>query len=1103
MGAIDDLGNETSGDLLDVRVFEVDTTPPNPAVLMSPADGAFLSGPRPNFQWDHPDIGDVHEFDLHVVDFGGDLDAGPFALEVTVSGDTTSFQTTVDLLDGPYQWGVTASDVLANSADSAVRSFAVDTDPPGAFGLIAPANAELINDNTPLFDWADAAGDPVDYSLMIDDEASVTFPHVLPPIILSGDALDTQYELTAQQALTPDGVYHWQVVAADAAGNERKSTIFAFILDTVVAAPALVFPAGGATVGDPQPTLQWTHPGDLHAPVTFDLQVTSGDLNTGPYDLDETALGGTSFPSPAPLLTGDQVAGNKQDFQWRMKARDAAGNFSDYVTGDFTIDLNAPVIELVEPTDGQIITSADFTTFRWKVTDIAQAFGVMGIGVQQTDADRYDVQIFTADSLVPFFELVDEPHVGTPEVVQSVTLLTPLTDERYRWQVLGKKDTLAGGFARATFFVDLIFPGAPDLVSPADGIKVGDSTPTFVWEKVEDTTGVTYTLKIATAPTGDFSAPVFQQEGITGDQPQVAFTVPLPDDDYLWRVRATDGALRTSAFSIVRSVTIDTEAPAAPGLVAPGPDALLGITQVGVERLVSFQWTPSTSLDIDQYRLLVTSGDEFNTDIDESFDDQTTAVQRILPRDETYMWKVIALDDSLPPNTSDSVVGTFTVDTERPGAPDLNTPADADSISDATPQFVWSGPVPAGDVFDYLVQVVSAGGDFEQGPYAIDPVPVVLHPATNFAMPSLGPELNDGLYDWRVVSRDPAGNTADSPERSFRVDTVVAQPVLTRPEDEGAVGVLRPLFQWDHAGDSTPPLTFTLQVVKSGDDFAPDNFAIDVEVPSNPQADTALSAGFQALADLEIDQATKKQSYQWRVTVRDSALLGFNESTSAVGTFRIDLNQPNAPDLVEPVNETGELDTVFEWDPDGLARFYDLRITGDSNNLVRTLDDIQHVGNFDAPQTSRLSDLVLLPLEPGKAYSWTVRGKTLPGDDPLTGPFAIPATFITTGGTADLVIDVTLQGTGTTADFMVKLYDAKAFRGLPMEQSRWRFFDKDVQDKFPPKVFQFSGVAGTISSSDNTDFTLRIDNVSSRLLKKGVSVKLPCRWSQEHDDVRL
>ena len=28
-------------------------------------------------------------------------------------------------------------------------------------------------------------------------------------------------------------------------------------------------------------------------------------------------------------------------------------------------------------------------------------------------------------------------------------------------------------------------------------------------------------------------------------------------------------------------------------------------------------------------------------------------------------------------------------------------------------------------------------------------------------------------------------------------------------------------------------------------------------------------------------------------------------------------------------------------------------------------------------------------------------------------------------------------------------------------------------------------------------------SVPSRLLKKGVSVKLPCRWSQEHDDVRL
>ena len=28
------------------------------------------------------------------------------------------------------------------------------------------------------------------------------------------------------------------------------------------------------------------------------------------------------------------------------------------------------------------------------------------------------------------------------------------------------------------------------------------------------------------------------------------------------------------------------------------------------------------------------------------------------------------------------------------------------------------------------------------------------------------------------------------------------------------------------------------------------------------------------------------------------------------------------------------------------------------------------------------------------------------------------------------------------------------------------------------------------------------DATTSRLRKKGVSVKLPCRWSQEHDDVR-
>ena len=49
--------------------------------------------------------------------------------------------------------------------------------------------------------------------------------------------------------------------------------------------------------------------------------------------------------------------------------------------------------------------------------------------------------------------------------------------------------------------------------------------------------------------------------------------------------------------------------------------------------------------------------------------------------------------------------------------------------------------------------------------------------------------------------------------------------------------------------------------------------------------------------------------------------------------------------------------------------------------------------------------------------------------------------------------------------------------------NRWTAFMKQLEDLY--------------------EFQPDVNWHASRLLKKGVSVKLPCRWSQEHDDVRL
>ena len=106
----------------------------------------------------------------------------------------------------------------------------------------------------------------------------------------------------------------------------------------------------------------------------------------------------------------------------------------------------------------------------------------------------------------------------------------------------------------------------PVLKSPVDGRVITNATPTFEWSPVtDDLSPVTYTLEIAT---GDIAAPFFSKESIpepvsaTGD---VTVTLPVAQvlavGDYLWRVRAVDGAGNSgdsglSGFRIVEDTTV-------------------------------------------------------------------------------------------------------------------------------------------------------------------------------------------------------------------------------------------------------------------------------------------------------------------------------------------------------------------------------------------------------------------------------------------------------------------------------------------------------------------------------------------------------------------
>ena len=73
------------------------------------------------------------------------------------------------------------------------------------------------------------------------------------------------------------------------------------------------------------------------------------------------------------------------------------------------------------------------------------------------------------------------------------------------------------------------------------------------------------------------------------------------------------------------------------------------------------------------------------------------------------------------------------------------------------------------DVFEYLLRVTS--GDIDTGPFDIEVA--VLHPISEFQATR---DLEDATYQWRVIARDRALNTASSETRIFTVDTVAPRP---------------------------------------------------------------------------------------------------------------------------------------------------------------------------------------------------------------------------------------------------------------------------------------------------------------------------------------
>jgi hypothetical protein len=148
-----------------------------------------------------------------------------------------------------------------------------------------------------------------------------------PEIDVADTSGATTYTPTAD--ISTDGVYYWRVRAKNAAGEFGAwSTAGAFTLDTTApAAPVLSVPADNAAGVRATPTFSWLASVGANA---YQFRI-SDDRGSVPSLISPD---GTSAAPGTPLAvlaykpkTNLELLKN---YYWQVRARDAAGNWSDY-----------------------------------------------------------------------------------------------------------------------------------------------------------------------------------------------------------------------------------------------------------------------------------------------------------------------------------------------------------------------------------------------------------------------------------------------------------------------------------------------------------------------------------------------------------------------------------------------------------------------------------------------------------------------------------------------------------------------------------------------------------------------------------------------------
>jgi len=359
--------------------------------LVAPVDGSTSKDQTPAFDWN--DVPGAALYEL-LVDNSSDFDSPVIGQNSLTS---SNYLAPNPLADGSYYWKVRAKDSQGNwSGWSDTWSFSINQQLLAAPTQLLPANASVITDNQPTFDWDDVT-DAAKYELLVAKTSDFSSPEIQQSALTSSN-------YTAANSLTEDS-YYWKVRAQDSQDNWGAwSDSWTFTITAPPpAVPTLISPANESVIGNTSPDFDWN---DVTNAVKYELMVDQTADFSSPA-IQQSALTSSDYTATSSLSDGV--------YYWKVRAQDANSNWSDWSSSFiFTIDTRGPAEPtLVSPADNATI-SDNTPDFDWN---------------EVSDAVSYELWV---DNTADF----TSPEIQQNRLTSSdYTATSSLSDDTYYWKV--------------------------------------------------------------------------------------------------------------------------------------------------------------------------------------------------------------------------------------------------------------------------------------------------------------------------------------------------------------------------------------------------------------------------------------------------------------------------------------------------------------------------------------------------------------------------------------------------------------------------------------------------------------------------------------------